>query len=211
MTEVLNTMLRSKVIPTIRADSLDKATAMARALAEGEMEVIEITFTVPGADQAIARLRSDFPNLLVGAGTVLDAPTARQALLAGAQFLVTPIISQEVAEMANRYQVPSIIGALTPTEVARALELGADMVKLFPADAVGPAYIKAVHGPLPQARILATGGVRLDNLQSWFSAGAVAVGAASSLLGDVSKTQDYAALSVRAKQWVTAVRSLTPH
>ncbi|MBE3574198.1 MAG: bifunctional 4-hydroxy-2-oxoglutarate aldolase/2-dehydro-3-deoxy-phosphogluconate aldolase, partial [Firmicutes bacterium] len=171
------------------------------------LQAIEVTFTVPGADRVIAELRGEFPEILVGAGTVLDSETARAALLAGAQFLVTPILSEGVAQIANRYRVPGILGALTPTEIAKALDLGASVIKLFPGEAVGPAYIKAIHGPFPQAPLMPTGGVTLGNLAEWLRAGAVAVGVGSALLGDVDKTGDFAALERRAAQWLEAAKA----
>src|SRR5690606_31799538 len=139
---------------------------------------------VPGAPKVIAALRDKFPDLLVGAGTVLDEAAARAAVDAGAQYVVSPGFSPAVIRAAHRFGIPAMPGVLTPTEAVAALEAGADVLKLFPASTVGPSYLKALRAPLPQAIWCPSGGVDLDNMESWVKAGAHMVGVGSPLLGD---------------------------
>ena len=163
------------VIGIIRVATAQDLIRIARALNEGGLSCLEITMTTPGALRAIEEARGELPDVVMGAGTVLDAATARQAILAGAQFLVTPTVAMDVVEVAHRYGVPVIPGAMTPTEILTAWEAGADMVKVFPANILGPAYFKAVHGPLPQIPLVPTGGITADNAGEFIRAGAALV------------------------------------
>ncbi|HTU40164.1 MAG TPA: hypothetical protein VMF10_00540, partial [Candidatus Aquilonibacter sp.] len=154
--KVLEKIVDSGVVAVVRAESSEQASRIADACAEGGVAAIEITFTVPGALGVIADLvRRDAPkNILIGAGTVLDPETARAAILAGAQFIVGPSVSAETARLCNRYQVPYMPGASTVSEIVAAMECGADIIKVFPGELLGPAFVKAVMGPLPQARLM---------------------------------------------------------
>lgn len=181
---VLNKLVESGVIGVVRGKSRTEAIEISKALVAGGIYGIELTFTVPEAAQAIQELNTEFaenPDVVVGAGTVLDATTAKLAIEAGAEYIVSPSFDAATAELCNLYQVPYLPGTLTITEMTTALKAGADIVKLFPGSAVGPSYIKAVKGPLPHANIMPTGGVSYDNLGEWIKAGAVAVGAGSNL------------------------------
>lgn len=181
---VLNKLIESGVIGVVRGKSRQEAVEISKALVAGGVNGIELTFTVPEAAQAIQELKTNFQNnldVVVGAGTVLDATTAKLAIEAGAEYIVSPSFDSATAELCNLYQVPYLPGTLTITEMTTALKAGADIVKLFPGSAVGPSYIKAVKGPLPHANIMPTGGVSYDNLGEWIKAGAVAVGAGSNL------------------------------
>ncbi|MCI1735216.1 MAG: bifunctional 2-keto-4-hydroxyglutarate aldolase/2-keto-3-deoxy-6-phosphogluconate aldolase [Bacilli bacterium] len=204
--ETLNRLVTSGVIAVIRGDDMLTAVKTAQACSAGGIKGLEITFTIPGADEVIGTLVKDKKqDYLVGAGTVLDAPTARYAILKGASFIVSPSFDKEVAEICNLYQVPYIAGCLTPTEVVTALKAGVDIVKVFPGSLAGPEYLKAIHGPLPQANLLPSGGVDLANVADWIHNGAVAVSAGSSLTAP-AKTGDFKKVTEIAKAFVAEVK-----
>jgi 2-dehydro-3-deoxyphosphogluconate aldolase / (4S)-4-hydroxy-2-oxoglutarate aldolase len=174
------------IIPVVRAASAEHALQAAGALREGGIPIVEITMTVPGAVEVIAKLRKSEPGMLIGAGTVLDATSAKRCIEAGARFIVSPGLNLQVIEAARSCGVLVMAGALTPTEIMAAWEAGSDFVKIFPCDAVGGAkYIKSLKGPFPQIRMVPTGGVNLTNVGELIRAGAEAVGVGSEL---VSKT-----------------------
>lgn len=204
--DVLNRIAKVGVVAVVRAENEESAIKISEACVLGGIPAIEVTFTVPGADSVIKSLKSAIPSdkLIVGAGTVLDSETARIAILAGAEYIVSPGFDLESAKLCNRYQVPYMPGCMTITEIIRAMEAGCDIVKLFPGSLPGPAYVKAVKGPLPQANIMPTGGVNLGNVHEWINAGVVAVGSGSDLTGP-AKTGDYAKVTELAKEWVQAV------
>ena len=205
--ETLERLRGSGVIGIIRVSTAQDLIRIARTLNEGGLHCLEITMTTPGALRAIEEAREELPDVLMGAGTVLDAPTARQAILAGAQFLVTPTVALDVIETAHRYGVPVIPGAMTPTEILTAWEAGADMVKVFPASVLGPGFIKALHGPLPQIPLVPTGGITAENAGDYIQAGAAMVCAGSWLVGkDVLSGAGIDALRDRACQLVQVVR-----
>jgi 2-dehydro-3-deoxyphosphogluconate aldolase/(4S)-4-hydroxy-2-oxoglutarate aldolase len=195
------------VVAVVRANSNEMAENIANACLEGGIPSIEITFTVPGAAEVIAALRSRFApeELIVGAGTVLDSETARIAMLAGAEYIVGPNFDSNTAKLCNRYQVPYMAGCITPTEVITALEAGTDIIKIFPGSLFGPPIIKAIKGPLPQAPLMPTGGVSLNNVKEWIESGAVAVGVGSELTAG-AKTGNYALITETARQFVTKVK-----
>lgn len=199
---VVQKMIDVGVVPIVRVNSEETALRVSEALLEGGVRTIEVTFTVPGATRVISALRDRHPELLVGAGTVCDAATARQAVDAGAQYLLSLGLVPEMVETAHRYGLPAVPGVLTPTEALRGLELGADILKLFPASLGGPGYLKALRAPLPQATWCPTGGVALENLRDWAQAGAAMVGVGGPLLKDVVQTGDYRGLTERAKQFI---------
>jgi 2-dehydro-3-deoxyphosphogluconate aldolase/(4S)-4-hydroxy-2-oxoglutarate aldolase len=194
------------VVAVIRADSVENAVKMAKAANKGGIKGLEITFTVPHADKVIEALNAD-PEVdaYVGAGTVLDAATARIAIIDGAKFIVSPSFNKEVAEICNLYQVPYCAGCMTPLEVETALRAGVDIIKVFPGDVVGPKFIKDIHGPFPQANLLPSGGVSAENAAEWIKAGAVAVSAGSSLTAP-AKTGDYEKIVDNAREFVEAVK-----
>jgi 2-dehydro-3-deoxyphosphogluconate aldolase/(4S)-4-hydroxy-2-oxoglutarate aldolase len=180
---VLKSLQETGLVPVLRADSMDKALALAEAVAAGGVNVLEVTMTVPDAVEVIARLVRERPDILVGAGTVLDAETARTCILAGAQFVVSPALNVKTIAMCNRYSVAVLPGALTPTEIVTAWEAGADVVKVFPAGAMGGAkYLVSLKGPLPQIKMIPTGGVSLATAREFLEAGAFALGVGSDLV-----------------------------
>lgn len=204
--EVLGKIAASGLVAVIRADSPEQAARIADACAQGGVAALEITFTVPGASGVIEHLAKKVSGqILVGAGTVLDPETARIAILSGAQFVVSPALNPATARLCNRYQVPYMPGAGTIREVIEAMECGADIVKVFPGEILGPAFVKAVRGPLPQAQLMPTGGVGIENVGEWIKAGAVAVGAGGSLTAG-AKTGDFASITQLARQFVEKIK-----
>lgn len=193
------------VVPIIRAPSPELALRISEVLIDARMPIVEVTFTVPRASDVIRRLREEFPNLLVGAGTVLDGPTARAAIMEGVQFIVSVITPPDVIRLGQQYGIPVIPGAFTPAEILAAVTMGADVVKLFPASVGGPAYLRALREPFPSLRIFPTGGVSAANVHEWFAAGAIAVGVGTSLIRDVAATGDYQGLKQRAVELMQAV------
>ena len=197
------------IIPIIRAHSADAVVPVAEALLQAGLPVVEITLTVPNAIDAIGAVAKRLAGkVLLGAGTVTDAETARRAVDAGAEFIVTPCLVPEVIAAARRADVAVLPGALTPTEVFAAFRSGGDMVKVFPVQSVGGAtYLRALRGPFPDIPLVPTGGVTLENLADMFKAGAAAVGVGTELISkDALDRRDYAAIGALAKQFVAAVR-----
>jgi len=181
--EVLKSLRQIGLVPVLRAESVDKALALAEAIAAGGVTVLEITMTVPGAIQVMRKLAEQRPDILIGAGTVLDAETARMCILEGAKFVVSPALNLQTIDMCHRYSIAVLPGALTPTEIVTAWQAGADVVKVFPASAMGGAkYLTALKGPLPQVELIPTGGVSLVTAAEFLSAGAFALGVGSDLV-----------------------------
>ena len=171
------------VVAIIRMPDPAALRAVVDALAEGGVRALEVTMTVPRAIELIAEIALTLPaDFLFGAGTVLDADTVRRAVGAGAQFIVSPVFRPAVIKAAHDEGVPVMPGCFTPTEILEAWDLGADIVKVFPATSVGPGYLKDVRGPLPQVKLMPTGGVSIDNAGDWLRAGAVAVGVGSAIV-----------------------------
>lgn len=207
---VLTKISQCGVVAVLRADSVEEAVRMSEACIEGGILGIEITFTIQDADVVIKKLASiysDRGDVVIGAGTVLDAATARIAILAGAQYIVSPSFDEETAKLCNLYQIPYMPGCMTITEMKRALEFGVDIVKLFPGSAFGPDFVKAVKAPLPQVNIMPTGGVDLDNVEKWIQNGCVAVGVGGNLVAP-AKTGDYAQITSLARQYVEKVQEV---
>jgi 2-dehydro-3-deoxyphosphogluconate aldolase/(4S)-4-hydroxy-2-oxoglutarate aldolase len=190
----------SGVIAIMRAQSSDQLLQAADAIQEGGVQAIEVTMTTPGALEVIAEARRRYgAELLFGAGTVLDPETGRAAILAGAQFIVAPTLNLGLIELCRRYSVPVMPGAYTPTEALTAWEAGADIVKIFPADVGGPAYLKAMRAPLPQLKLCPVGGVDLDTAADFIRSGAACLGVGSALINQkLLDSGDFAELTRRA-------------
>jgi 2-dehydro-3-deoxyphosphogluconate aldolase/(4S)-4-hydroxy-2-oxoglutarate aldolase len=205
--KVLSKVIESGLVAIVRTNSADQAARIAEACARGGAAAIEITFTVPGATAVIEALAKQYASgeILIGAGTVLDPETARIAILAGAQYIVSPSVSPETARLCNRYQIPYMPGACTMREIVDAMECGADIVKLFPGETLGPAFVKAVKGPLPQASLMPTGGVAVDNVAEWIKAGAVAVGVGGSLTAG-AQSGNFQQITDTAKQFIERIQ-----
>src|SRR5580704_8862370 len=180
---VLGALREIGLVPVLRAESVEKAMALAGAIADGGVTVLEITMTVPGAIQVMRKLAEQRSDILIGAGTVLDPETARMCILEGAQFVVSPALNLKTIEMCHRYGIAVLPGALTPTEIVTAWEAGADVVKIFPASALGGTkYLKSVKAPLPQVELIPTGGVSLATAAEFLEAGAFALGVGADLV-----------------------------
>jgi len=205
---ILTRLIEGKVVAVVRLDSGEQLINVAEALKAGGLSIIEFTVSTPGAIDMIKQAASRFGDeVLMGAGTVLDPETARAAILAGAEFIVTPALNVATIELCKRYGKPIIPGALTPTEILTAWQAGSDMVKIFPADLGGPGYIKAVLAPLPQVRLVPTGGVSAENAAAYLKAGATAVGVGGKLVDKAAVARgDWAAVTGEAQKLVNAVR-----
>ncbi|HVB64815.1 MAG TPA: bifunctional 4-hydroxy-2-oxoglutarate aldolase/2-dehydro-3-deoxy-phosphogluconate aldolase [Nitrolancea sp.] len=198
---------KSGIIAVIRLDDLSSAVALAEALLAGGIQNLEFTYTNRDAGKAIAQVRDAVGDRArVGAGSVLDAETARTAILAGAEFVVTPTLRLQTIEMCRRYSIPSVIGAFSPTEILTAWEAGADYIKVNPASVAGPGYFKDVLGPLPQIKLIPSGGVTLDTAPLFLQAGAVALAVGGNLVRRASvQAGDWDAIRESALQWVNLV------
>ncbi len=196
------------IVAVVRAESADKAERIVDACMEGGVAAIELTFSVSHADRVIETLsyKYDPKDIILGAGTVMDAATARIAMLSGAQYIVSPYLDLETLKMCNRYRVPMMPGVMSVREAVTAMENGADILKVFPGDLFGPKIIKDILGPIPYAKMMPTGGVNADNVGEWIKAGAVAVGAGSSLTAG-AKTGDYKLITETAKKFVANIKA----
>lgn len=205
---ILGRILDGGIVAVVRAESGDQLVRVVGALAEGGVTAAEITFTIPDAIDVIRRVRREFGDaVVVGAGTVLDPETARAALLAGAEYIVAPTVHPDVIRLCRRYDAVVMPGALTPTEVLAAWEAGADVVKIFPADVGGPPYLKAIRGPLPQVRLMPTGGVDLTTAEAFLKAGACCLGVGSQLVEPQAVAAgDFARIRDLARQYAALVR-----
>lgn len=203
--QVIETVKKIGVVAVIRGNTPDEAVQISEACIAGGVTAIEVAFTTPRAHEAILTLSEKYKDnaqVVIGAGTVLDAETARMAILNGAAFVVFPAFDEATIKLCNRYRVACMPGTTTIQGVIQALELGADIVKVFPGEVVGSKFIKAVKGPLPQAQMMPTGGVSIDNVAEWFKAGAVAVGAGGALTGGGKSLTEITEI---AKKFVVAV------
>ncbi len=202
----LERIATSGIIAVVRATSGEEAVAIAEAVREGGIEAIEVTMTVPGALDVIRHLSARYPGgeVLIGAGTVLDSETCRSVILAGAEYVVSPCLSLETIRTCNRYRKLCIPGAMTVTEIVTALEAGADVVKVFPGNVLGPGFVKAVLGPLPHVKMIPTGGVSLDNVGQWIKNGCLAVGVGGELTSGAAEG-NYSLITSTAKSFVKAV------
>jgi len=206
--DVLATLKSIGLLPVLRAESVEQALALAEAIAAGGVTVLEITMTVPGAMRVMRKLAEDRPDILIGAGTVLDPETARMCILEGAQFVVSPALNVKTIEMCLRYSVAALPGALTPTEIVTAWQAGADVVKVFPASALGgAAYLKSVKAPLPQVELIPTGGVSLTTAKDFLSAGAFALGVGADLVDTKAMAEGRPeAVTMKARHYLSVVK-----
>jgi 2-dehydro-3-deoxyphosphogluconate aldolase / (4S)-4-hydroxy-2-oxoglutarate aldolase len=204
----LSRILEGGIVAVVRSESPDQLVRVVRALADGGVTAAEITFTVPDALDVIRAVRKEIGDAIaLGAGTVLDPETARAALLAGAEYIVSPSTNLEVIRLCRRYDKLVMPGALTPTEVVAAWEAGADVVKIFPSDLGGPPYLKALRAPLPQIRMMPTGGVDLSTAEAFLKAGACCLGVGGSLVeAKAVASGDFVRIRDLAGQYVAIVR-----
>jgi 2-dehydro-3-deoxyphosphogluconate aldolase/(4S)-4-hydroxy-2-oxoglutarate aldolase len=206
--ENLQRIVSCGVVAIVRFDRSEVLIEVAKAIRAGGVDVVEFTMTTPGALPIIEACAREFgEEVLLGAGTVLDPETARLAILSGARFIVAPTLNARVIELCHRYDAVAIPGAMTPTEILTAWELGADLVKVFPAGCLGPGFVRDLVAPLPQVRVVPTGGVSLENVADFIRAGAAAVAAGSSLVEKPAvAARDFPRLTERASRFVAAIR-----
>ncbi len=201
---IISRIIDVGVVAIVRTDKAEQATNIVQACLDGGLTSVEITFTVDSAHRIIEQVHMKHTHCILGAGTVLDAHTARIAILAGASYIVSPSFDTETAKLCNRYAIPYMAGCYTPTEVAKALEYGVEIIKLFPSTLLSPSAITAIKAPFPQANIMPTGGVSLDNVDTWIKAGAIAIGVGGDLTAG-AKTNDYAQIRQKASEYKQAV------
>ena len=206
--DIVQRIEQSGIVAVIRLKEPDKLRAVVDAIAEGGIRALEVTMTVPGAVALIGQLAATMPaGFILGAGTVLDRDTALAVIDAGAQFVVSPVFRPTVIDACHERGIAALPGCFTPTEILEAWDAGADVVKVFPATALGPAFFKDIRGPLPQVKLMPTGGVSLDNAGDWIRAGAVAVGVGTALLdAEAIASGHYARLRANAERIVANVR-----
>lgn len=206
--EILSKIKQGGLVAVVRADNTEQAVKIVDACIDGGVIAIEITYTVPSATEIIKELVEKYASgqIIIGAGSVLDTETARTAILAGAQYILSPCLNTEVVKLCNRYQIACMSGAMTVKEVMECMEAGADIVKVFPGEILGPAFIKAVKGPMPYAAMMPTGGVTVENVQEWIRAGAVAVGVGGSLTAGAKKG-NYNSITEIAKQFIQNIKT----
>ena len=206
--QIISKLTEGGLVAVVRAESSEQALKITEACVKGSVVGIEITFTVPGADQVIRDLVKVYGDgeIIIGAGTVMDPETARIAILAGAQYIVSPYLNIGTVKLCNRYRVPCMPGAMSIKEVVEGMEAGADIIKIFPGDLFGPKIIKAILGPIPYARLMPTGGVDVDNVDQWIKAGVVAVGVGSALTKG-AKTGDYESITKIAQEFIAKIKA----
>lgn len=205
--EVIKKIIDNGIVAVVRADNREKAIKIIDALQNGGIKVIEITMTVPDAIDIIKEFTKKYKesDLVIGAGTVLDSETARLCMLNGAEFIVSPAINIDMIKLCNRYGVPVIPGVMTVKEAIEALEMGVDILKVFPGSAFGPSIIKAFKGPIPQGNFMPTGGVSLENVKEWIEAGAVAIGVGGELTKGVEEDR-YDIIAETAAKFVLEIK-----
>ena len=208
--EIMDEIFKRKVVAVLRTKDPDKLLKVIEAIDDGGISVAEITMTVPNAIELIKEISSKTKrDIIIGVGSVLDPETAERAIKAGAKYVVSPILKKEVIEMAHKYDVPAMPGCFTPTEIQAAYELGADVVKVFPADVLGMKFFKGVLAPMPHLKLMPTGGVSLTNAGEWIKSGACAVGVGSALLDNEAIVRgDYDKLTENAKLIIENVKSI---
>jgi 2-dehydro-3-deoxyphosphogluconate aldolase / (4S)-4-hydroxy-2-oxoglutarate aldolase len=206
--EIVKKISEYGIVAVIRATSKEEGIKITEAVKKGGIKALEVTMTVPGAVEIIKELSEiykDDEEVIIGAGTVLDPETARACILAGAKYIVSPSLNPETVKLCNRYRVAIMPGIMTVKEAVEALELGVEVLKVFPGNAFGPSIISSLKGPLPQGNFMPTGGVNLDNVKDWIKAGAIAVGTGGDLTKG-AKTGDYELVTETAAKFVEAVR-----
>ena len=206
--QVLSRLCQCGLVAVVRARDAEDALRIAEACIRGGCAGIELTYTTPGVNDIIQRMATEYAgsDFVIAAGTVMDPETARMAILAGAQYVVSPYFNADTVRLCNRYRVACMPGAMSIAEVVAGMEAGADIIKVFPGELFGPKILKAIHGPIPQAELMPTGGVSVDNAAEWIRAGAVAVGAGGSLTAG-AKTGDYGKITETARWFIEEIQA----
>lgn len=203
--ETIKSIINSGIIAVLRSKNEEEAELVTKACINGNINIIEVTFSVPNADIVIKKLKSNVgDSIIIGAGTVLDEITARMAILSGADFIVAPNFNKDVALLCNIYGIPYIPGCMTVNEIIEAMKYGVDIIKLFPSDQFNPNFIKSIKAPLPQVNVMVTGGVNIDNTAEWIKSGAVVVGVGGNLTS--INDNDYSIITELANKYVNQVK-----
>ena len=207
--DLLEKLIKSGVVSVVRAESAEDAVKIVEAVVDGGIKSIELTYSVPRANDVIADLVATYAgtDVMIGAGTVLEATSARLAIIAGAQFIVSPTFNKEVAKICNLYQIPYIPGVMTPLEAQTAMEYGSELIKVFPGDIAGAAMIKDLKGPFPYINVMPSGGVNESNVAEWFKVGATAVSAGGGVTAP-ALTGDFAGVKVNAEKFMRAYEAV---
>lgn len=208
--QVLKKIKDNQLIFIIRDDHLENIEKIMEAGIAGGLRSIELTMTTPGVLRILERLRSKFQhveNLVIGVGTVMDAVTARMAITSGADFIVSPHLDEEIITTCHRYNMPVIPGGMTVTEINRAIESGAEVIKLFPSNILGPNFIKDIKGPIPNANFIPTGGINIENMCDWLNGGAFAVGIGSAIYKKGVLENDFEFIEKKAREYVDKIEN----
>ena len=206
--DIILELKKQGVVAVIRGNTKEEGVAISKACIKGNLKAIEVAYTNSNAGEIIKELNTDFKedaSVCIGAGTVLDAPTARNAIMAGAKYIVSPSYNQETAILCNRYGVPYIPGCMTIREIVEAMEMGSEIIKLFPGSAFGPSYVGAIKSPLPQVSLMVTGGVKIDNVDTWFNAGVDAIGIGGEF-NTLGAKGEFEKITAMAKEYVEATK-----
>lgn len=208
--EFLKALKQEKLVVVVRGNSVEEAIQIAAACVKGGVKLIEVTFTVPGAEKAISELKKQYTksDIVIGAGTVLDINTASIAISNGAEFIVSPDFNIELCDFCSASNIAYCPGVFSPTEIAKALRANCIALKLFPGDIIKPQGLKALKGPFPKATFMVTGGVNYENISEWFLSGASAIGAGSNLTAK-AKTKDFEGVAKEASLWVNKIKELS--
>lgn len=206
--DIILELKKQGVVAVIRGNTKEEGVAISKACIKGNLKAIEVAYTNSNAGEIIKELNTDFKedaSVCIGAGTVLDAPTARNAIMAGAKYIVSPSYNEETAILCNRYGVPYIPGCMTIREIVEAMEMGSEIIKLFPGSAFGPSYVGAIKSPLPQVSLMVTGGVKIDNVDTWFNAGVDAIGIGGEF-NTLGAKGEFEKITAMAKEYVEATK-----
>ncbi|MGL5347719.1 MAG: bifunctional 2-keto-4-hydroxyglutarate aldolase/2-keto-3-deoxy-6-phosphogluconate aldolase [Peptostreptococcaceae bacterium] len=204
--EILKGIEKTKLVAVVRADNFEQGVKICKACIDGGIEAVEVTYTTPNATDIIKSLDTSYPDKLIGAGTVLDSSTATIAINAGAKFIVSPFFNEEIAKTCNIYHIPYLPGCMSIKEMVESTKYGVDVVKLFPASNFGPKMIKAVNGPLPNLKIMPTGGINKDNVLAWLNEGVFSVGMSGNLLS-LARKNDFEAIKKESEELVDIVNN----
>ena len=204
-TQTANKISDSKLVAIIRLGNAEEVADVIDCLVFGGVTTLEVTANTPGYCQAITAARKKYPDVLIGAGTVINVERAQQAIDAGAQFIVTPNTESSVVEIAHKHGLPVLMGALTPTDIAQAININADFIKVFPAGSLGIKYFKDIQGPFSDVPLMPVGGVNIDNIGEWFEAGAIGVGVGNDLTRAVHSEQEKLDLIAHVKNYVNQI------
>jgi 2-dehydro-3-deoxyphosphogluconate aldolase/(4S)-4-hydroxy-2-oxoglutarate aldolase len=208
-THIANKIRKEKLVAIIRLDKQKDIASVVKCLISGGVGCLEITSNTPGFTEEISKARAQYPDILIGAGTIINKTLAQQAIEAGAQFLVTPNTDKSIVKIAHKHNLPVLMGALTPTDIAKAINYNADFIKIFPAGTFGIKYFKDLQGPFSDTSFIPVGGINIDNISDWFNAGAIGVGIGNDLTRAVNNQEEQNILIALVKNYMEKIKILT--